>query len=98
MAKLLYKPVNIVAGIVAGAVARALYRRIWRLASGQDDAPKATQEDRHWGEVLLAAGLQGTVFALVRAAVDRGAAVGTRRLTGWWPGEPTSDSPAVQDR
>jgi hypothetical protein len=37
--------------------------------------------------VLVAAALQGAIFSLVRAAVNRGAAEGTRRLTGYWPGE-----------
>ena len=40
-----------------------------------------------WGEVLIAATLQGAIFALVKAAVDRGAAEATLRLTGIWPGE-----------
>jgi len=31
--------------------------------------------------------LQGAIFALVKAAVDRGAAEGTRRHTGIWPGD-----------
>ena len=38
-------------------------------------------------EVLLAAALQGAIFGLVKAAVDRGAAEGTRKVTGAWPGE-----------
>ena len=40
-----------------------------------------------WREVLLAAALQGAIFGLVKAAVDRGAAEGTRKVTGVWPGE-----------
>ncbi|MFD0823500.1 DUF4235 domain-containing protein, partial [Micromonospora zhanjiangensis] len=44
-----------------------------------------TDEDRGWGEILAAAALQGAIFAVVRAAVDRGGAVGVRRLTGRWP-------------
>lgn len=32
--------------------------------------------------MLLAAALQGTIFTVVKAAVDRGAAEGTRKLTG----------------
>jgi Protein of unknown function (DUF4235) len=36
---------------------------------------------------LLAATLRGAIFALVKAAVDRGAAEGTRRLTGIWSGD-----------
>jgi hypothetical protein len=35
--------------------------------------------------VLAAAALQGAIFAVVRAAVDRGGATGVRRLTGHWP-------------
>ena len=35
----------------------------------------------------LAAGLQGAIFALVRAAAERGLAEGTRKLTGIWPGD-----------
>ena len=41
--------------------------------------------ERRWGEILAAAALQGAIFAVVRAAVDRGGAVGVRRLTGRWP-------------
>jgi hypothetical protein len=35
--------------------------------------------------VLVASALQGMIFALVRAAVDRGGAAGVRRITGTWP-------------
>jgi hypothetical protein len=37
--------------------------------------------------VLVAAALQGAIFALVRAVVDRAAAQGTAKITGVWPGE-----------
>jgi predicted metal-dependent enzyme (double-stranded beta helix superfamily) len=66
-------------------VAGALFKQVWKLAAGEEDAPKATEEDRTWREVLLAAALQGTIFAVVKAAVDRGGAKGVRRLTGTWP-------------
>ena len=36
--------------------------------------------------MLLAAAIQGAIFAL-EAAVDRGAAEATRKVTGTWPGE-----------
>ena len=35
----------------------------------------------------IAAALQGAIFALVKAALDRGAADGVRKLTGYWPGQ-----------
>jgi Protein of unknown function (DUF4235) len=37
--------------------------------------------------LLVAAALQGAIFALVQAALDRGLAEATRKLTGSWPGE-----------
>jgi len=43
---------------------------------------------------LPAAAAQGAVYAAVKAAVDRGAAEGTRKLTGVWPGENGQRPPA----
>ena len=86
MIKLLYKPVDLIAGMVGGLLAGLIFKRVWKLI-GRGDAPRPTDERRGWGEILLAAMLQGAIFALVKAAVDRGAAEGTRRLTGIWPGD-----------
>lgn len=80
-----YKPVGLLLGAAAGLVANAVFQRVWTTATGQDHAPEAREEGRGWGEVLLAAALQGAVFALVKAAVDRAGAQGVRRLTGSWP-------------
>ena len=86
MIKLLFKPVDLIAGMVGGLLAGLIFKRVWKLI-GRGDAPKPTDERRGWGEILLAAVLQGAIFALVKAAVNRSAAEGTRRLTGTWPGE-----------
>jgi len=83
--KIAYRPVGLLLGIGAGAVAGFIFKEVWRVASGDDDAPNATDEDRRWGEILAAAALQGAIFALVKALVDRGGAVGVKRLTGQWP-------------
>jgi hypothetical protein len=85
LSRIAYKPVGLLLGAGAGALAGLLFKEAWRLASGDDDAPDATDEDRGWGEILAAAALQGAIFALVKAAVDRGGAVGVRKLTGQWP-------------
>ncbi|MFI5838988.1 DUF4235 domain-containing protein [Catenuloplanes sp. NPDC051500] len=82
---LAYKPVGILAGVAAGAVAGAVFKQAWKLAGRDDDAPNATDEDRGWTEILIAAALQGAIFAVVKAAVDRGGAVGVRKVTGHWP-------------
>ncbi len=83
--RIAYKPVGLVLGIGAGAVAGFIFKEVWKLASGDDDAPNATDEDRGWGEILIAAALQGAIFAVVRALVDRGGATGVRKITGEWP-------------
>jgi predicted metal-dependent enzyme (double-stranded beta helix superfamily) len=85
VSKLAYKPVGLLLGIGAGTIAGFVFKEIWKMTAGDDDAPNATDEDRGWGEVLAAAALQGAIFSLVRAAVDRGGAVGVRRVTGQWP-------------
>jgi hypothetical protein len=83
--KAAYKPIGLLLGMGAGALAGVLFRQVWKMTAGDGEAPDATDEDRGWGEVLAAAALQGAIFAVVRAAVDRGGAVGVRRLTGRWP-------------
>jgi hypothetical protein len=91
MIKLMYKPFSIIAGVLGGILAGAIFKQIWKLASHEEEAPDSTDVAKGWGEVLVAATLQGAIFALVKAAVDRGAAEATLRLTGIWPG---SDSVA----
>lgn len=83
--KLAYKPIGLVLGMIAGAVSGMLFQQLWRGISGSRDAPAATDEDRRWGEVIAAAALQGAIFAVVKAVVDRGGAQGMRKLTGQWP-------------
>jgi hypothetical protein len=87
MIKLVYKPVSILVSVLGGVLAGRIFKRIWKLAAREDDTPKATDARRGWREILSAAALQGAVYALVKAAVDRSAAEGTRKLTGVWPGE-----------
>ena len=83
--KVAYKPVGLLLGIGAGAAAGFIFKEVWKLASGDDDAPNATDEDRGWGEIIAAAALQGAIFATVKALVDRGGAAGVRKITGTWP-------------
>jgi len=96
MIKVLYKPVSLLVSVLGGVLAGSIFKRVWKFAAGEDDAPKATEAGRGWREVLLAATLQGAIFALVKAAVDRAAVEGTHKLTGTWPGpegqRPDSDA------
>lgn len=84
--KIAYKPVGLALGTVSGMLAGMAFKQAWKMIGHEGDAPDATDEDRTWQEILLAAALQGAIFALVKAAVDRAGAAATRRLTGTWPG------------
>jgi predicted metal-dependent enzyme (double-stranded beta helix superfamily) len=87
MIKLLYKPVGMLVSVLGGMLAGAIFKQVWKIAAREDDAPKATDARRGWREILPAAALQGAIFALVKAAVDRAAAEATRKVTGVWPGD-----------
>ena len=86
-AKLAYRPVGLLASIAAGAVASAVFKQIWKRVADEDDAPSAMQSEYSLGQILLAATLQGAIFAAVKALIDRGGAKGFQRLTGSWPGD-----------
>lgn len=85
MRSILYRPVGAALGMGAGVLAAAVFRRVWHAVAGGEEAPHATEEGRHWPEILAAAALQGAIFGVVKAAVDRAGASGARRLTGRWP-------------
>ena len=94
--KLLYKPFGLILGALGGMVGGALFKRIWKLSSGQDDTPSATAHNYTWREVLTAAAIQGAIFGLVKAAVDRAGATAFEKATGIWPGdEPDVDADAA---
>jgi len=86
-AKLAYKPVGLLLGAGAGIVASLIFKQAWKLVGHDDDAPNATDQDRGWGEIIMAAALQGAIFAVTKAAIDRAGARGFTKLTGSWPGD-----------
>src|ERR1700744_5557080 len=93
--KLLYKPFGLIVSVIGGVLAWGIFKRIWKLVAHEEDAPDSTDVQKSWTEVLIAATLQGAIFALVKAAVDRAGAEATLRLTGVWPG---SDSAAHAEK
>lgn len=82
MVKLLYRPLSMLISALGGLLSAALFKRIWRGVAGEDEAPGATSPDHRTREVLLAALLQGAIFGVVKASIDRAGAKGYRRLTG----------------
>src|SRR5215470_17384893 len=86
MGKMLFKIMGFLSGAFAGMVASTIVKKLWQVTPGEDEAPDATDTRRSWGEILTAAALQGAIFAVIRAAVERATATGTEKLTGEQPG------------
>ncbi|MFB6549487.1 DUF4235 domain-containing protein [Streptomyces sp. NPDC056405] len=82
---LAYKPVGFALGWVGGTLAGLAFQKTWKVIRHEDNAPDALDPDRGWGEILLAAAIQGAIFAAVRSAVDRTGAKAIERSTGVWP-------------
>ncbi|MDX3248867.1 MULTISPECIES: DUF4235 domain-containing protein [unclassified Streptomyces] len=82
---LVYQPVGFVLGWASGALAGLAFRKVWMAIRNEDDAPDALDRDRGWGEILLAAAIQGAIFAAARSAADRTGAKAIERSTGVWP-------------
>jgi Protein of unknown function (DUF4235) len=66
------KPFSVALGLTGGVVAGAIFKQVWKLVSGDDDAPDASDLERGWGEVLLAATIQGAIVGGVKAVLNRG--------------------------
>jgi len=84
---LIYKPFGIIIGLLAGQFGKKI---LWTKLD-EEKPPKPTTQDADWVKILSAAALQGVIFKLTRAVVDRNAAQGFAYLTGSWPGEKKPD-------
>jgi hypothetical protein len=87
VAKLIYRPFGLLFSVLAGVLAGVVFKQLWKLFSHQEETPKAKESEYGWRAVLSAALLEGAIFGLVKAAVDRGGARGFQKLTGTWPGD-----------
>ncbi|MFI6296519.1 DUF4235 domain-containing protein [Nonomuraea sp. NPDC050790] len=74
MKQVIAKPARMAGGVLGGMVAGTLFKYAWKLASGKDEPPEADSTRYGWGEVLVAAALQGAIFGVVKATIERAAA------------------------
>ncbi|MEU9945977.1 DUF4235 domain-containing protein [Streptomyces lavendulae] len=44
-------------GAVSGMIAGAAFQQVWKIAEGENDAPSATDENRSWKHILIAAAI-----------------------------------------
>ncbi len=81
LSKVLYMPLSIATSVGGGLLAGALFTQIWkRIDQPNLEPPDPKDLERSTAKALTAAALQGLVFGLVRAAVDRAGAKGYRAL------------------
>ncbi|MFJ9787637.1 DUF4235 domain-containing protein [Amycolatopsis sp. NPDC101161] len=85
MNKALYKPLSWVVGALGGILAGQVFKQVWKRVAGEEDAPDATDRDYTWQQVIIAAAVQGAIFAAVKAATERAGAIGYEKATGDWP-------------
>jgi hypothetical protein len=78
----LYKPLSIATSVAGGLLAGKIFTELWQRISPSDQEPPEPKDlSRSTREALIAAAVQGLIFGLVRAAVDRAGAKGYSALT-----------------
>jgi hypothetical protein len=93
MKKLAFKAVSLGLSMLGGSLAGAIVKRGWKLAAGEDEAPKATDQSYGWADGADRGGVPGSRPRRgeggagprrrgKRPEADRNLA---RRLTGTWP-------------
>lgn len=88
-AKILYRPFGIVSSVLGGLVAGMIFKQVWKYATPgkESDSPKALESEYSMRQVLIAAAVQGAIFAVVKAVIQRSGARAFQRATGDWPGD-----------
>jgi hypothetical protein len=78
MNTIFFKLASLAAGAVGSLIAGAVFKKVWQAVAHEDDAPSPGDANHGWKSILIAAGVQGAIFAVVKAATERG----TRQATG----------------
>ncbi len=87
--KTLYRPFALVFSTAGGLIAARVFSEIWMRATPHHRrrAPTALESQYNVRQVLVAAAVQGAVFGVVKAGIDRAGARAFQRWTGDWPGK-----------
>ncbi|MCK0091395.1 MULTISPECIES: DUF4235 domain-containing protein [unclassified Rhodococcus (in: high G+C Gram-positive bacteria)] len=75
-----YKPLALAASVGGGLLAGAVFNQVWkRIGSGEKPEPQDLSQKTR--DVLVAAAVQGLIFGIVKAGVDRATASGFKKVT-----------------
>lgn len=88
-AKILYRPWGMIASLLGGLIAGQVFQRVWKALDpdSSEDPPKPLESEYRLPKVLVAALVQGAIFSVVKALINRGGARAFERWTGEWPGD-----------
>jgi Protein of unknown function (DUF4235) len=86
VAKFLFLPLSIGAGLLSGLLARKAFEQLWGLVD-KEEPPHAEHREVRLPKLIAALAVEGAVFRAVKGLTDHGARRSFARLTGTWPGE-----------
>lgn len=88
-AKILYRPWGLLASLLGGLVASQIFQQVWKRLDpdSSEDPPKPLESEYRLPKIVVAALVQGAIFSVVRALINRGGARAFERWTGEWPGD-----------
>ncbi|HEY8001644.1 MAG TPA: DUF4235 domain-containing protein [Solirubrobacterales bacterium] len=86
MAKILFIPVSIIAGLIAGLVGKKVFEVVWGLVDDQEP-PDAEDREIEMPKLVASLAVQGATFAIARGLTDHFARRSFYKATGAWPGE-----------
>jgi hypothetical protein len=86
VAKVLFLPISLLAGLLAGLLARKAFEQIWGLID-KEEPPHAEHREIALPKLIAALAIEGAVFRAVKGLTDHGARRSFARVTGAWPGE-----------
>jgi hypothetical protein len=86
MAKVLFIPVSVMAGLVAGFASKKIFDQVWGLID-EEEPPDSKHRDIRWSRLIIAGMLQGAIFRAVKEASDHAGRKAFYKTTGSWPGK-----------